>query len=88
VPCHCNRGREPRENSTADGRSGPMWTWRWTCDLSCVHHGVALHGSLAIQIRASLDPWLGKPKWKAGQGRFFLPRIRLPCKMKPPMTTV
>ena len=29
-------------------------------------------GPLIDEIRATLDPWLSTPKWKAGEGRFTL----------------
>lgn len=33
---------------------------------------VALRMPLIDEVRTALDPWLGDPSWKAGQGRFTL----------------
>ncbi|MBX3246096.1 MAG: nucleotidyl transferase AbiEii/AbiGii toxin family protein [Myxococcales bacterium] len=45
---------------------------RYSEDIDLVQRTAGPIGPLVDEIRAPLDPWLGKPKWKAGQGRFTL----------------
>ena len=45
---------------------------RYSEDIDLVQRTAGPIGSLVDQIRAALDPWLGEPKWKTGQGRFTL----------------
>lgn len=45
---------------------------RYSEDIDLVQREARPIGDMVNAIRASLDPWLGKPKWKAGQGRFTL----------------
>jgi predicted nucleotidyltransferase component of viral defense system len=45
---------------------------RYSEDLDFVQRAAEPIGPLADKIRAALDPWLGQPRWKAGQGRFTL----------------
>ena len=45
---------------------------RYSEDIDLVQLSAEPIGPLVEEIRAALDPWLGKPKWKAGQGRFSL----------------
>lgn len=45
---------------------------RYSEDIDLVQRTAGPIGPLADEIRAALDPWLGTPKWKAGQGRFTL----------------
>jgi predicted nucleotidyltransferase component of viral defense system len=45
---------------------------RYSEDIDLVQRNALPIGSVVDEIRAVLDPWLGKPKWKAGQGRFTL----------------
>ena len=45
---------------------------RYSEDIDLVQRNAGPIGSLVDEIRAALDPWLGQPKWKAGQGRFTL----------------
>jgi len=45
---------------------------RYSEDLDFVQREAGPIGPLIDEVRAALDPWLGKPKWKAGQGRFTL----------------
>ena len=45
---------------------------RYSEDIDLVQRTAGPIGPLVDEIRAALDPWLGKPKWKAGQGRFTL----------------
>jgi predicted nucleotidyltransferase component of viral defense system len=43
---------------------------RYSEDIDLVQRTAGPIGPLVDEIRTALDPWLGKPKWKAGQGRF------------------
>jgi len=43
---------------------------RYSEDIDLVQRHAEPIGALVDEIRAVLDPWLGKPKWKAGEGRF------------------
>lgn len=45
---------------------------RYSEDIDLVQRTGEPIGPLVDEIRAALDPWLGSPKWKAGQGRFTL----------------
>jgi predicted nucleotidyltransferase component of viral defense system len=45
---------------------------RYSEDIDLVQRTAGPIGPIVDEIRAALDPWLGKPKWKAGQGRFTL----------------
>jgi predicted nucleotidyltransferase component of viral defense system len=45
---------------------------RYSEDIDLVQRNPGPIGPLVTEIRAALDPWLGAPKWKAGQGRFTL----------------
>jgi predicted nucleotidyltransferase component of viral defense system len=45
---------------------------RYSEDIDLVQRTAGPIGPLVDEIRAALDPWLGKPKWRAGQGRFTL----------------
>lgn len=45
---------------------------RYSEDIDLVQRRAEPIGALVDEIRAVLDPWLGKPKWKAGEGRFTL----------------
>lgn len=45
---------------------------RYSEDIDLVQRDAEPIGPLIDEIRSALDPWLGKPKWKAGQGRFTL----------------
>lgn len=45
---------------------------RYSEDIDLVQRDAGPIGSLVNAIREALDPWLGKPKWKQGQGRFTL----------------
>jgi predicted nucleotidyltransferase component of viral defense system len=45
---------------------------RYSEDIDLVQRTAGPVGPLVAEIRSALDPWLGKPKWKAGQGRFTL----------------
>jgi predicted nucleotidyltransferase component of viral defense system len=45
---------------------------RYSEDIDLVQRTAEPIGPLVDEIRAALDPWLGRPKWKAGQGRFTL----------------
>lgn len=45
---------------------------RYSEDIDLVQRTAGPIGPLVNEIRAALDPWLGKPKRKAGQGRFAL----------------
>jgi predicted nucleotidyltransferase component of viral defense system len=45
---------------------------RYSEDIDLVQRTAGPIGPLVDEIRAALDPWLGTPKWKAGQGRFTL----------------
>ncbi len=43
---------------------------RYSEDIDLVQRTAGPIGPLVDEIRTALDPWLGTPKWKAGQGRF------------------
>lgn len=45
---------------------------RYSEDIDLVQRTAGPIGPLVDEIRVALDPWLGTPKWKAGQGRFTL----------------
>jgi predicted nucleotidyltransferase component of viral defense system len=45
---------------------------RYSEDLDLVQRDVGPIGELCDAIRKALDPWLGSPRWKQGQGRFTL----------------
>lgn len=45
---------------------------RYSEDIDLVQSGAGPIGPVVDAMRAVLDPWLGRPKWKAGQGRFTL----------------
>ena len=45
---------------------------RYSEDLDLVQREAGPIGPLIDEIRLALDPWLGEPKWKVGQGRFTL----------------
>ncbi len=45
---------------------------RYSEDIDLVQRDSGRIGPLVNAIREVLDPWLGKPKWKQGQGRFTL----------------
>lgn len=45
---------------------------RYSEDIDLVQRTAGPIGPVVAEIRAALDPWLGSPKWKAGQGRFTL----------------
>lgn len=45
---------------------------RYSEDIDLVQREAGPIGLFVDEVRAALDPWLGKPKWKAGQGRFTL----------------
>ena len=45
---------------------------RYSEDIDLVQRDAEPIGPLIDEIRHALDPWLGQPKWKAGQGRFTL----------------
>lgn len=45
---------------------------RYSEDIDLVQRTAGPIGPLVDEIRAVLDPWLGAPKWKAGNGRFTL----------------
>jgi len=45
---------------------------RYSEDIDLVQRDAGPIGSLIDAMRESLDPWLGKPKWKQGKGRFTL----------------
>ena len=45
---------------------------RYSEDIDLVQGKAGPIGGLIDAIRETLDPWLGKPKWKQGKGRFTL----------------
>lgn len=45
---------------------------RYSEDIDLVQRDAGPIGKLVNAIREALDPWLGSPKWKQGQGRFTL----------------
>jgi predicted nucleotidyltransferase component of viral defense system len=45
---------------------------RYSEDIDLVQRIPGSIGPLVDEIHAALDPWLGKPRWKAGPGRFTL----------------
>jgi predicted nucleotidyltransferase component of viral defense system len=45
---------------------------RYSEDIDLVQRDAGPIGELVNAIRAALDPWLGSPNWKQGQGRFTL----------------
>jgi len=45
---------------------------RYSEDIDLVQREAGPIGGLINAIREVLDPWLGKPKWKQGKGRFIL----------------
>ncbi len=50
----------------------PGMAGRYSEDIDLVQREAGPIGDLVGAIRESLDPWLGKPTWKAGHGRFTL----------------
>lgn len=55
---------------------------RFSEDLDFVQRVATPIGETVDAIRECLDPWLGKPKWKQGQGRFTL-YYRFETEMEP-----
>lgn len=64
---------------------------RYSEDIDLVQRAEGPIGPLVDEIRAALDPWLGKPQRKTGQGRFtlyyrfsttFTPIIRMRVKLE------
>ena len=64
---------------------------RYSEDIDLVQREAGPIGGLVDAIREALDPWLGKPKWKQGRGRFtlyyrfettFVPPLRLRLKVE------
>lgn len=45
---------------------------RYSEDIDLVQREAGPIGELVDGIREALDPWLGKPQWKQGNGRFTL----------------
>lgn len=45
---------------------------RYSEDIDLVQRDAGPIGELVGSIRRALDPWLGEPRWKQGQGRFTL----------------
>lgn len=45
---------------------------RYSEDIDLVQREAGPIGPLVDELRAALDPWLGEPTWKVGQGRFTL----------------
>ncbi len=45
---------------------------RYSEDIDLVQRNAGTIGELINAIRAEIDPWLGPPRWKQGQGRFTL----------------
>lgn len=45
---------------------------RYSEDIDLVQTEAGPIGALIDDIRSILDPWLGKPKWKTGHGRFTI----------------
>lgn len=45
---------------------------RYSEDIDLVQRDAGPIGGLIDAIREALDPWLGSPRWKLGQGRFTL----------------
>ncbi|MAE71132.1 MAG: hypothetical protein CME06_11785 [Gemmatimonadetes bacterium] len=64
---------------------------RYSEDIDLVQREAGPIGGLIDAIREALDPWLGKPKWKQGEGRFtlyyrfdttFVPVVRMRLKVE------
>ena len=64
---------------------------RYSEDIDLVQRAAGPIGPLINDLRATLDPWLGTPKWKAGHGRFtlyyrfdtsFAPIVRMRVKLE------
>ncbi len=64
---------------------------RYSEDIDLVQRDAGPIGELVDAIREALDPWLGKPKWKQGKGRFtlyyrfdttFVPVVRMRLKVE------
>ena len=64
---------------------------RYSEDIDLVQREAGPIGGLIDAIREALDPWLGKPKWKQGKGRFtlyyrfgttFVPVVRMRLKVE------
>ena len=64
---------------------------RYSEDVDLVQRDAGPIGELVDAIRAALDPWLGKPSWKQGKGRFtlyyrfettFVPVVRMRLKVE------
>ena len=45
---------------------------RYSEDIDLVQRIAGPIGGLIAEVRAALDPWLGGPRWKQGEGRFTL----------------
>jgi len=45
---------------------------RYSEDIDLVQISAGAIGSLAEEVRSVLNPWLGAPRWTAGEGRFTL----------------
>ncbi len=45
---------------------------RYSEDIDLVQRNSGSIGDLIDEIKSTLDPWLGIPKWKQGEGRFTL----------------
>ena len=45
---------------------------RYSDDIDLVQRHAGPIGKLVDDIREALDPWLGSPRWKQGEGRFTL----------------
>ncbi len=55
---------------------------RYSEDIDLVQVNAGPIGSVMQALRAQLDPWLGKPQWRQGQGRVTL-HYRFESEMKP-----
>jgi predicted nucleotidyltransferase component of viral defense system len=64
---------------------------RYSEDIDLVQRNAGPIGKLVSAIRKALDPWLGEPKWKQGEGRFtlsyrfdttFVPVVRMRLKVE------
>ena len=64
---------------------------RYSEDIDLVQREAGPIGPLINDVRATLDPWLGIPKWKTGHGRFtlyyrfdttFEPSVRMRVKLE------
>jgi predicted nucleotidyltransferase component of viral defense system len=50
----------------------PTASRRYSDDIDLVQRHAGPIGQLVDAIREALDPWLGSPRWKQGEGRFTL----------------